>query len=203
MRDYGLTAFIIALLPLCLMRPWIGIVVWYWFGLMNPHRHTWDFAFSMPFAALIGGATLIGAVMDTKDRKPIPWNAGLILVMVLVLYFTMTTIPAWAPEPAWLQWRKVIKIALMTFVATMFIYGRERIYALMLTIAFSIGFYGMKGFLFVVRSGGSERVQGPDGTFIEGNTFMGLALNMYAQDYDEGLPTWASWAGIVSCESTG
>ena len=178
MRDYGLTAFIIALLPLCLMRPWIGIVVWYWFGLMNPHRHTWDFAFSMPFAALIGGATLIGAVMDTKDRKPIPWNAGLILVMVLVLYFTITTIPAWAPEPAWLQWRKVIKIALMTFVATMFIYGRERIYALMLTIALSIGFYGVKGFVFVVRSGGGERVQGPDGTFIEGNTFMGLALNM-------------------------
>ena len=30
---------------------------------------------------------------------------------------------------------------------------------------------------------------------------MGLALNMYAQDYDEGLPTWASWAVALAIPS--
>jgi hypothetical protein len=43
---------------------------------MNPHRLTWDFAYSMPFAGLDRGATLVGAVF-AKDRKPLPWNVSL------------------------------------------------------------------------------------------------------------------------------
>jgi probable O-glycosylation ligase (exosortase A-associated) len=177
MRDYVLTLLIVALLPVCVWRPWIGVLVWYWFGLMNPHRLTWDFAYSMPFAAWIGGATLVGAVF-AKDRKPLPWNVSLILLAILMAYYTLTTFFAWVPDEAWEQWRKVMKIVLMTFVATMFIYGKDRIYALMLTVALSIGFYGVKGFFFVLRSGGAEHVQGPEGSFITGNTFLGLALTM-------------------------
>jgi probable O-glycosylation ligase (exosortase A-associated) len=94
------------------------------------------------------------------------------------VYFTFTSIFAWAPTYAWIQWEKVFKIILMTFIATMLIYGRERIRALMLTIVVSIGFYGVKGFFFVLRRGGSERVQGPENSFLEGNTFIGLAFTM-------------------------
>ena len=177
MRDYVLTLLILGLLPVCVWRPWIGVLVWYWFGLMNPHRHTWDFAYSMPFAAWIGGATLIG-VLFAKDRKPLPWNASLVLLAILMGYYTLTTFFAWAPDPAWEQWTKVMKVVLMTFVATMFIYGKDRIYALMMTMALSIAFYGVKGFFFVLRSGGAERVQGPEGSFINGNTFLGMALTM-------------------------
>lgn len=177
MRDYVLTLLIFGLLPVCVWRPWIGILVWYWFGLMNPHRQTWDFAYSMPFAVWIGGATLIG-VLFAKDRKPLPWNTGLVLLAILMAYYTFTTFFAWAPDPAWEQWRKVMKVVLMTFVATMFIYGKDRIYALMLTMALSIGFYGVKGFFFVLRTGGAGRVQGPEGSFISGNTFLGMALVM-------------------------
>ena len=42
----------------------------------------------------------------------------------------------------------------------------------------SIGFYGFKGGIFSVVHGGAERVQGPENSFIDGNTFLGLALNM-------------------------
>lgn len=177
MRDYVLTAFIFAILPVCLFRPWLGIIAWYWFGIMNPHRNTWDFAYTMPFAMFIGGATLLGALF-ARDRRPIPWNRELILMVVLMLYFTWTTLFAWAPTSAWIQWEKVLKIVLMTLVATMFIYGYDRIRILLLTVAFSIGFYGVKGFFFVLRSGGAERVQGPDDSFLSGNTFVGLAFNM-------------------------
>lgn len=177
MRDIILTVLIFALLPVCIWRPWLGVIVWNWFGLMNPHRLTWSYAYDMPFAVLIGGATLLG-IPFAKDRKPIPWNTGLVLVALLVCYFTFTTFYAWAPDVAWAEWIKVVKIILMTFVATMFIYGKDRIYALMMTIALSIGFYGVKGAVFVATSGGGERVQGPDGSFMEGNTFIGLAFTM-------------------------
>jgi len=177
MRDYLLTAFVFALLPVCLVRPWLGILAWYWIGLMNAHRLTFGFAYTMPFAMLVGGATLLGAVV-AKDRRPIPWNRELILMAILLAYFTLTTFFAWAPDYAWPQWTKVAKIIFMTLVTTMFIYGRKRIRALLLVVVASIGFYGFKGGIWSIMHGGAEKVQGPENSFIEGNTFIGLALNM-------------------------
>src|SRR2546425_1806370 len=177
MRDYVLTLLIFLLVPVCLLRPWLGFIAWYWLGLMNPHRLTWDFACSMPFAAWIGGATLVGMVF-ARDRKPIAWNREMILMVVLLAYFAFTTLFAWAPDNAWPQLNKVAKIFVMTILMTMFIYGEGRIKAMLYTIALSLGFYGLKGAVFVVSTGGAGQVQGPEGSFLEGNTFIGLALVM-------------------------
>jgi probable O-glycosylation ligase (exosortase A-associated) len=177
MRDVVLTVLIIGLLPVCFSRPWIGVLAWYWFGLMNPHMFTWGFARTMQFAMLIAVATLAG-ILFARDRKPIPWNRELVLVAIMMAHFTLTSFFAWAPADAWEYWEKLAKILLMTFVATMFIYGKERIRALMLVIGLSLGFYGIKGAIWVIQTGGVNRVQGPEGVFIGGNTFLGLALNM-------------------------
>jgi len=177
MRDYVLTAVVFALVPVCFARPWLGILAWYWIGLMNPHRLTWSFAYTMPFALMVGAATLLGALF-AKDRRPVPWNRELVLIAVLLAYFTLTTFFSWAPQHAWPQLEKVAKIIFMTFVATMFIYGKDRIRGLLLVIVASIGFYGFKGGIWTILRGGSERVQGPENSFIDGNTFLGLALNM-------------------------
>ena len=177
MRDYVLTFIVFSLVPVCLMRPWIGFLTWYWLGLMNPHRLTWDFAFAMPFAAWIGGATLVG-MLFARDRKPILWTRETILMVLLFLYFAFTTLFAWAPNHAWPELEKVAKIFLMTILMTTMIYGRDRIKAMFYTIALSIGFYGLKGVIFVINTGGGGQVKGPEGSFIDGNTFIGLALNM-------------------------
>jgi putative inorganic carbon (HCO3(-)) transporter len=66
----------------------------------------------------------------------------------------------------------------MTLVATMFIYGKDRVRALMWVIAMSLGYYGIKGGIWSILNGGAEQVLGPEGSFIEGNTFLSLALNM-------------------------
>ncbi len=177
MRDYVLTAFVFAMVPVCVARPWLGILMWYWLGLMNPHRLTWDFAYTMPFAMVIGAATLLGALF-ARDRRPFPWERELVLSAILLGYFVLTTSFAWAPTYAWPQLEKVAKIILMTFVAAMFIYGKARIRYLLLVVVFSIGYYGFKGGIWSIMTGGVEQVLGPEGTFIDGNTFLSLALNM-------------------------
>jgi putative inorganic carbon (HCO3(-)) transporter len=73
---------------------------------------------------------------------------------------------------------KVGKIVLMTFVTTMFIYGKFRIRYLMLVVVGSLGYYGFKGGVWSIIHGGAEQVVGPEGSFIDGNTFLSLALNM-------------------------
>lgn len=177
MRDIALSAIILALIPICLLRPWIGMLVWYWFGLMNPHRLTWGFARGMPWAELIGGAILLGLLL-TNDRRSVPRSPEVVLMLLFLSFCVFTTFVAWAPAYAWPELDKVAKIILMTIVATMLIWGRERIYALLLVIALSVGFYGVKGGIFTILTGGAHRVQGPENSFLGGNTFLGLALVM-------------------------
>ena len=71
LRDIVLLFVVIGLVPVCLIRPWLGILAWYWIAFMVPHGLTWGFARTLPVAMLIGGATLVGWVC-TKDWKPIP-----------------------------------------------------------------------------------------------------------------------------------
>jgi putative inorganic carbon (HCO3(-)) transporter len=177
LRDALLTLIVFGALPACFMRPWIGVLVWVWLGLMNPHKLTWGFAQHMHFALLVGVATLAGLVL-TRDRKSVPWNAEMMILVVLMLYFTLTSYFAWSPESAWQQWDKVSKIYLMTFVMSMLIFGKDRVRALLLVAALSIGFYGFKGGIFSILTGGVYRIWGPDQTFIGDNTAIGLAMVM-------------------------
>ena len=57
-------------------------------------------------------------------------------------------------------------------------HDRNKIDSLIWVIAISIGFYGFKGGIFTLTSGGDNHVLGPEGSFIFGNTEIGLALIM-------------------------
>ena len=85
---------------------------------------------------------------------------------------------AYYSAAAWEQMSKVSKIFLMIFVSMMLINTRERLIQLVWVIALSIGFFGVKGGIFTITTGGGFRVQGPAGSFIAGNNEMGLALAM-------------------------
>lgn len=159
-----------------LMRPWWGILTWSWIGYMNPHKLTWD-ALHLPFAEVIAAVTLLGLVF-TRDRRSPPWTFEMVVMAAFFVHMTMTTVFAWYPAVAWPQWTQVSKILLFTFITPILIYGRSRIHALLLVIVLSIGFYGFKGGVFVILSGGQDRVYGPPGSFIAGNNAIGLAMCM-------------------------
>jgi putative inorganic carbon (hco3(-)) transporter len=72
----------------------------------------------------------------------------------------------------------VLKIQLMTFVAFMAIRNRKHIEAFVWVIVISIGFYGFKGGIFTIATGGSGRVWGPPDSYLNGNNEIGLALTM-------------------------
>lgn len=177
LRDLLLTAIVCGLLPACFLRPWVGFLVWTWIGMMNPHRLTFGFAYSFQWAMIVGGATLAG-LLFTRDKKAIPWNLQLVLMAVLPAYFTFTTFFAWAPAHAWEKWVLVMKVIVMAILATMVIYGRNRIRWLLIVIALSIGYYGIKGGIWVIVTGGADRVHGPAESFISENNNIGLGLLM-------------------------
>jgi probable O-glycosylation ligase (exosortase A-associated) len=176
-RDILVSTVIFGSLPFCFLRPWIGVLVWSWIGYMNPHRLTWSFAHDMPFAQMVAIATVSGLII-TKEKYPLPGVREVYLLVLFSLTMLLSTFFAYYPENAWAQFDKVWKILLMTFVTIILFQDPKKIRALIWVIALSIGFYGLKGGIYVVRTGGAHSVLGPEGSFIAGNTEIGLALNM-------------------------
>jgi len=178
MRDLIIVLIVFGMLPMVLMRPYIGIYLWYWIGLMNPHKLSYGFAFNFPFAQAIAIATLL-AMFNKKYRHSIPWDTGLILMIVMFIYVTFTSFFAWNPDAAWEYWDRVLKIFLFSFLSTMLITGRVHTRILLLVIVLSLAFYGVRGGIFSIITGGNYRVWGPPGrVFISSNNFLGLAMIM-------------------------
>jgi probable O-glycosylation ligase (exosortase A-associated) len=173
----GLTLFVLAMLPICLGRPWIGVLMWCWLGYMNPHRLTWSFTYAMPFAMMVAIPTLAGLLV-AKDRRPIPWTRETYLLATLWGLFVLTTVFAMDQEYAWDYLFKVSKILLFVFVTLMLFQDRGRLRKLLLVIALSIGFFGLKGGIWAIATGGANRVMMPEDSMLGGSNGAGLALNI-------------------------
>jgi probable O-glycosylation ligase (exosortase A-associated) len=90
----------------------------------------------------------------------------------------LTTTQAFYFDLAAQQYEKVVKIQILTLMTLLMLTTRERVHLFVWAIVVALGFYGVKGGVFTVVKGGVHRVQGPPGTFIEGNNEMALALVM-------------------------
>ncbi len=176
MRDIALLAVLAAFLPKSLMHPWVGTVVWAWISLMNPHEYTWT-ARHFPVAATVGGATLLGLVFS-RDPKRSPFRPATWVLCTFLLWICLTTVVAFYPADSWDMLKKVLKIQLMVFVTITVLTNRRQLDIFLWVVVFSIGYYGVKGGLFTIATGGSYRVWGPPNSFIEGNNELALALVM-------------------------
>jgi putative inorganic carbon (hco3(-)) transporter len=177
MRDIALTVVILGSLPFIFWKPYIGVLMWTWISIMNPHRLTWGFAYSMQFALIVALVTLI-SLLISREPKRIPWTREAILLVILVAWMTFTTFFAFYPDLAWAHLEKVAKIELMVLVTAMVMQSERRINLLVWVMALSLAFYGVKGGIFTIVHGGVYHVRGPEGSFIGGDNEMGLALVM-------------------------
>lgn len=160
------------------IHPWIGVLALAMFAYLNPHRYAWGFSRSLPVYLVVFLSTFLG-LLRAKDRQPFPWTRETMLFVMLLAYFSLTTL--WNPDfpdAAREEWVKVMKIYIGIFPTLWLINSRDRLRWLLMTIALSFGLIGLKGGVFALASGFSYRVWGPDDTFYGGNNEIGLALNM-------------------------
>ncbi len=175
MRDLVLTLIVAGILPFALMHTWIAVILWTWLSVMNPHTLAYGFAYDAPFAAVAAAAALI-SLFVTKDKVGMTFTSPVITLMAFVGWMCVTTALAIHPDLSWPDLVRTLKIQLMTLVSIAALRERKHIHWFVAVNALSIGFYGLKGGLFTVATGGSSRVWGPPGGFIEGNNEIGLAI---------------------------
>lgn len=177
LRDVLLLTIVFASVPVCLLRPFLGTVLWTWIAFMNPHRLTWGPAFNFPVAQLIAGATLVGFVIS-RSEKHVPRTLGTLLVLLLWAWMSLSTLQAHMPQNAHDAWMMRSKILLMLFVMMALAHDRRQIWLLSVVTALSVGFYGLKGGVFTILTGGQYRVNGPELSMLAGNNHLAVGLNM-------------------------
>lgn len=175
MRDIVITLIAFGAAIYALRRPYVGILLWTWISVMNPHRNAWGFAYNFPFAQLAAVATFIGMITG-RDKIRMPLTAPVLLLLLLLAWMGLTTFLAIIPgESSNMLWR-VFKIMLMIFVSAAIIREERQVELMVWTIVLSLGYYGLKGGVFTVTGGGANRVWGPPDSFVEGNNELALAI---------------------------
>ncbi|MCY4744639.1 putative O-glycosylation ligase, exosortase A system-associated [Pelomonas sp. UHG3] len=155
-------------------RPWIGLMCWTWISIMNPHQLSWAVR-SLPVAAAVGGASLLGLLI-TRDRRDFSTSRETITLMLFMAWMCITLPFSILFDDSYELWTRVMKIDLMILVALVVLHSKRHAMLLAWVLVVSIGFYGVKGGLFTLATGGSYKVWGPDNTYIAGNNEIALAI---------------------------
>jgi probable O-glycosylation ligase (exosortase A-associated) len=97
----------------------------------------------------------------------------------MMIWISVTSLLGTGPaDQINLKWQLTEKMLLMTILAYMLTNTRERLDQLIVVCALSVAFFGVKGGIFSLLTGGGSRVYGPDGTMIGDNNDLGVALTM-------------------------
>lgn len=174
MRDLALGLLLLFITLRSLNLPWLGIMNWTLISIMNPHKLSWRID-TYPVAMLAALATMV-SVLVSRDPKRFPFTRETGLFLLLMVWFTVTWLVSGNIEGNYESWLKVMKIDFMLLVALLVLHNRMHLMALTWVVAGSIAFYGIKGGVFTIANGGAYRVWGPEGSFINGNNELALAL---------------------------
>lgn len=178
MRDVVLTLLVAGILPFTLKKPYIGLLLWIWLGIMNPHRLTYGFAYNLPFAQISAIFFFLGILINLKQTYRFPWNGITVAMLAFVLWIGVSPWFSFHPEFEFELWVRAFKIQLMVLIGFFVIGNRHQLNAVIAILALSVGFYGIKGGVFTILTGGGNRVWGPDFTFIADNNTLALAVIM-------------------------
>lgn len=201
MRDLLILAILFGGAAYALAKPWIGVLLWTWVSIMNPHKEFGYAAGAYPVAMVIALCTLVGFLIAGKKQNPfmgapVTWLALFTVWVCITLPFSMYY------EPSYSLWLRSIKIYFMIFVSLALLVDRKGLDWFIFVVVASLSFYAVKGGVFTLLSGGSFRVWGPPDSFIEGNNEIAVALIMTIPLMfyllQQCTKKWQRWAwGIV------
>jgi putative inorganic carbon (HCO3(-)) transporter len=176
MRDLAFIAVLVPLLGLAAARPFVGVLLWSWISFMSPHRELWGAAFNLPWAAIVFLVTLFGCAVAREPRR-LQVNAPMFLLALFAVGITLTSLTALqSPDVVWSQWERTIKIIVGVLLTAALLTDRERVHALIWVIAISLGYFGIKGGIFTLITGGRFIVVGPADSIIGDRNHLATAL---------------------------
>ncbi|MFY9514102.1 MAG: putative O-glycosylation ligase, exosortase A system-associated [Rubrivivax sp.] len=174
MRDLVILAMLVVATLWSLRHPWIGVMSWSLVSLMSPHMQFGYAAAGWPVATGIAICTLLGLLVTKEKQNPMV-GAGSWWLLAFALWICITLPFSIFFNESYLLWERSMKIYLMLFVTLALITTKFRLDVFIWICVVSIAYYGVKGGVFTILTGGNHRVWGPGG-FIEGNNEIAIAV---------------------------
>jgi putative inorganic carbon (HCO3(-)) transporter len=204
MRDLVVFLAVLASLPICFRRPYVGLLVFTWLAYMRPQDLCWGFAQTMRFSLYVGITMIAGYLARERgDRRFFKRDTRTTAMVTLLLITYVSTIPARKFDgeifTGLFEFTKIIAVALFT---TGQCDTKERVRGLAWIIAISLGFFGVKGGMHGIATGGSAIHQGPGGMLEDNNDFaLGMVMCLPFIFYLGGAEKWklvrlASFAAV-------
>lgn len=178
MRDiFVLLAVVILMIP-ALKRPQVGLLVWLWISIMNPHKLSYGFIYSFPILDGIAAITLLSCLMHWKERATSEFDSILKILLIFYLWCTLTTVFSVDFFLSFTDWVELTKTLILVVFLLLFMNKKHWILACFGVFILSIGFVGFKGGVFTVLTGGGHRVWGAHGTAWGDNNGVSVAMLM-------------------------
>src|SRR5438874_2367939 len=184
MRVILLMVIIFGSVPISIMSPYYGILVWFWVAYLNPHRFTWGATYTMPVALIVAIPTVVGTVFARRKQNPLVTRETFLLILLWAWfcfsYFLADQEPRFAGHMFWAQ-RELVRLSknlAMIFVMMSLVTSVRKLKYLLLLTASCFGILALKAVLFGVATSGQSRVWGPPDSFVADNNSFALALNM-------------------------
>ncbi len=183
-RAVILLGMLLGSLPVCFVRPFYGILLWDIVAFLNPQAFIWIANDSFPWALAIALPTIGGYFLFHRGQGAFR-SRECFFLFVLWMWFTVTTLISThtatflhhAADTEY-HWRFVSKVLVMTGFSLLIVDTFERLRTLLMVISGCFGFYVLKALPFIIRTGGGQRLYGPEHSMIADNNDFGLALNM-------------------------
>lgn len=177
MRDLVLLAALAGVVPLIFRAPQVGILAWIWVTLFNPQREVYGFLSNFQLNLYIALITAVAWAIS-RERKTVPLNSVTGLMILFGVWTCITTYFALDVEYSMVIWERVIKTLILGLAILAIVNNKARIQAVIWVMCLALGYYSVKGGGFVLGTGGSHRVMGPEDSMIEDNNSIGLAMVM-------------------------
>ncbi|APZ43484.1 putative O-glycosylation ligase, exosortase A system-associated [Acidihalobacter ferrooxydans] len=178
MRGLLLILFVMGTLPMALVEPYIGLLLWTLFSDMNPYREVYGIAARIHWVYLIAVVTIFSAIIHANKLQKLKWDAMSRLMVIFVLFTTVSSYFSVVPGYAWPHWQQLFKVVLLSFFIILLVDSRKRLDLLIWVFVISFGFWGMKGGLFTLVHGGHYIVTGPEYSFYGDRNQFALAMCM-------------------------
>jgi putative inorganic carbon (HCO3(-)) transporter len=125
---------------------------------------------------LVFAATITGVIVSGELRR---WRADAMtfLLLAMLVCVTVTSIVALGvPAEVWAKHDGVMKVIFGLLLTSALLTERRRIHALVWAMVIAIGYYGVRGGVFAIVTGGNYRVWGPPQTMITDNNHLAAAM---------------------------
>jgi probable O-glycosylation ligase (exosortase A-associated) len=176
MREAVLIGIVAVLCVLALVRPRVGLLGYTWFALMRPDILSWSAG--RPYSLCLAICTLVGSLVYFPKLLRIftnPISRGLVFLLI-----PLTVSAGLAVDPAlsWPSWNYFIRIILMALLIVVFVETEEHLRTLIILVAVSVGFLGLKLGLFGILVGPVQYMDDYGETMMSDNNMFALALAM-------------------------